>query len=75
MVKHARRIGLEHLANDFYRNRRDEQEEETVPQLLGTCPALCQRIRKYLGTYHIDDLKELLGIDIGSLNRFIRCSE
>ena len=42
MGTHARRIGPGHLANDFCRSCRDEEEEETVPHLLGTCPALCQ---------------------------------
>ena len=67
----ARRIGLGHLANVFCRSQRDEKEQETVPHLLGTCLALCQRRIKYLGTYHIDDVEELSKIVIGSQNRFI----
>ena len=55
--------------------RRDEEEEETVPHLLDIFPALCQWKKKYLGAYYMDDLKELLRIDIGSLNCFIRSSE
>ena len=70
-----RRIGVGHLANDFCRSCRDEEEEETVPHLLGTCPALCQRRKKYLDAYYMDNLKELSRIDTGSLNRFIRSSE
>ena len=38
-------------------------------------PALCQKRRKYLGTYYIDDLEELSMIAIGSLSRFVRSSE
>ena len=75
ITAHARRIGLGHLANDFCRSCRDVEEEETVPHLLGTCPAPYQRKRKYLGTYYIDDLEELSRINIGCLNRFIRSSE
>ena len=70
MGKHVRRIGLGHLANDFCRNCRDEEEDETVPHLLGTCPALCQR-----GVHYMDDLEELSRIDIGGINRFCRSSE
>ena len=64
---HGRRIGLGHFANVFCRSCRDEIKEETVPHLLGTCPALCQR--------RMNDLEELLVIDIASLNRFIRSSK
>ena len=42
--------------------------------LLGTCPAICQRRMKYLGTYYMDELEELSRIDIGGLNHFIRSS-
>ena len=59
----------------WYRSCRDEKEGEIVPHLLATCPTLCQRRRKYLSNYYIDDLEELLRIDIGSLNRYIRSSE
>ena len=52
-----------------------EKEEETVPYLLGTCPALLQRRRKYLRTYYVSNLEELSRIDTGSLNCFIRSFE
>ena len=74
MGKHAKRIGLAHLANDFCRNCWDE-EEETVTHLLGIYQALCQRRIKYMLTYYMDDIEELSTIDIGSLNCFIRGSE
>ena len=75
MGTHARCIGLGHLANNFCRSCSDGEQEVTVPHLLGTCPELCQRKIKYMGTYYVDDLEELSGIDIGSLNRFIGSSE
>ena len=46
MGAHMRYIGLGHLANDFCKNCRDEEEEETASQLLGTYPTLCQRRMK-----------------------------
>ena len=58
-----------HLANDFCKSCRDEEEEENV------APALCQRRMKYVSTNYVDDLEELSGIDIGSLNCFIGSSE
>ena len=36
----ARRIDLERPANDFCRSSREEKEDETVPHLLSTNPAL-----------------------------------
>ena len=75
MSTHASRFGLRHLANDFFRSYRDEEEEDTVPQLLGTCSTLCQKRKKYLGANYMDDLEKLSRIDIGNLNRFIRSSE
>ena len=39
MGTHARLIGLGHLANDFCRSYRDEEEEKTVTQLLGGAEA------------------------------------
>ena len=71
MGTHARSIGLGYLANDFCRNFRNE-DEETVPHLLGICTALCQRIKKYLGyDYYINELSR---IDIGSFSRFTKSS-
>ena len=35
----------------------------------------CQRLKKYLGAYYMDDLEKLTKIDIGSLDRFIRNSK
>ena len=65
ICKYARRIGLGH---DFCRTCRGN--------LRGKSLALCQRRRKYLGTYYIDVLEEMSGIDIGiGINRFIRSSE
>ena len=49
MGTHAWRIGIGHLANDFFRSCRDEEKEEAVLQLLGTCPAICQRRKKHIG--------------------------
>ena len=72
MNTHARSIGLGHLANDFYRNCRNEEEKETVPHMLGTCTTLCQRRKKYLGDYYVNEMSR---IDIGSFSRFIRSSE
>ena len=69
MVKHARCIGLVHLANNFCRSCRDEEEEEAVPHVLGTKPALCQMRKKYLSAYYMDDLEGIV-----CLNR-IRSSE
>ena len=71
MGTHARRIDLEHFANDFCRSYRDEAKR----RLSISCLALCQRRKKYMSIYNMDDLEELLRIDIGSLNRFIRSSE
>ena len=34
MGTHARRIGFRHLANDFCRSYRDEEENKTIPHLL-----------------------------------------
>ena len=59
MSTHAKRIVLENLVSDFCRTCRDEEEEETIRHLLGTCPALRQMRRKYLVTYYMDDLDEL----------------
>ena len=70
MGTHARRIGL---VNDLCRSCRDEEEKETVPHLLGICPAIC-RI-KYMGVCCMDDLEALSRIDIGKLNGFIRSSD
>ena len=75
MRTYANCIGLGHLANNFCRSCRDEEEEETFPHWLGTYPTLCQRRRKYLGTYNIDDLEDLSRIEISSINRFIRRSK
>ena len=72
---HANRIGLGHLTNDFCRNCGDEEEAKTVPLLLGICPALCLRRKKYMGAYYMDVLEELSRIDINSLNRFLRSPE
>ena len=72
---HARRIYRGHFANDFCRSCRGEKEDESVIHLLSTCPGLCQKIMKYMGTYYMNDLGELSRSDIGSLNRFIRSSE
>ena len=69
---HSRRIDLGHLANNFCRSCRDE-EEETVPYLPATCTDLYQR-RKYLGAYYMDGLEKLSRFDIGSLNRLIGSS-
>ena len=44
------------------RSCRNKEEEETVPQLLGTCPVLCQRRRKYLGAYYMCDLGNCRGL-------------
>ena len=52
-----------------------EVGEETVPHLLVTCPALCQRRPKNLGTCDMDDLEELLRIKIRSLDYIIRNAE
>ena len=52
MGTHAKRLSLGHFANDFCRRCRDEEEEETVLHLAGTCPNLCKRRRKYLGAYY-----------------------
>ena len=68
MHTHAKLIGLEHLANDFCRSFKDEEEEETVPHLLGTCQALCQRRKKYLSAYYMNDLDELSRIDTKNIN-------
>ena len=65
-------IGPVNFANDFCRRCRNKEKDESVLQLLGICPALCQRRNKHLGAYHMDDFNELSTIDIGSLNRFIR---
>ena len=59
MDTHASRIDLGYLVNDFCRSCRDEEERETITQLLGTCSALCQRRIKYVGTYYLDDLEVL----------------
>ena len=75
MGTNARRIGFGHLGNDFYRNCGDEEEEEIVPHLLGTCPHLFQRRNNYLGIYYMNDLEQLSRIDIGCLNHFIESSE
>ena len=75
MGTHAKAVGLGHFANDFCQSCRSEEKEETVTYLLGTCPALCQRRMKYVGTYFVDDLEELSGIDIGSLNLLVQSSE
>ena len=64
MGRHARHFGFGHLANEFCRSCRYEEEEETVPHLLGSCPTLSQTRMKYLGTYYMNDLEELSWIDI-----------
>ena len=70
MYIHARRIGVGHLANAFFISCRDEVEEETVLDLLGTCPAVCQKRTRHLDAYYIDFLGDLSKIDVGSLRRF-----
>ena len=66
MGVHVRRIAVERPANDCCRSCRDDEKEETE-----LCPALCQRRRRYLDAYNIDDLSGLLKFDVGSLSRFI----
>ena len=62
-------IFIRYLKNKFCRSCRDK--EETVLHLLGTCPALCKRTKRYLGAYYTDDLSDMLNIDFRSLSRFI----
>ena len=44
-------IGLGRFVNDFCRNCGDEKEEETIIHLLGTCPVLGRRGKKFLGSW------------------------
>lgn len=38
---HANRMGLGYITKDFCRSCRDEEKEENILHLLGTCAALC----------------------------------
>ena len=60
----ARSIDLEQLAIGFCRSCRDEEDEQSVLQLLCICQVLCQRRNKYLGAYYMDFLEKLSRIDI-----------
>ena len=71
VMAQARRISLGHLAINFCRSCTDEEEEETVLYLLGTCPALCYSRKIHLGAYYIHNLSNLSNIDIDSLCCFI----
>ena len=70
----ARNIGLRHLANNFCKSCRDEKKEETILNMLGTCPALYQKGNKYLGASCMHDREELSRIDIGGLSVSIQFS-
>lgn len=71
MDAHAKPMYLPHLANDLCRSCMDEEEEERMLHLLGTCPALCVRRKRYLGAYNFENLQNLSGIDMGIQNLLI----
>ena len=52
MGVHARRIGVDHLSNDFCRNCRDQK----VLHLLGTSPPLRRRRKRHFGACYINDV-------------------
>lgn len=60
-----KRMGMEHLSDNFCRSFKDEEEEEIVLYLLGTCSALCLRRKAYLCSYFFDNLHELSGMSCG----------
>ena len=74
-VTHARRIDLEHLANDFCRSCGNEEDDETIIHLLCTCPALDRRRKRQLDAYYMEDLDVLACMHITSLRCFIESSE
>ena len=69
MEDNARLVVMGHLAKDFCISSRDKEEEEMVLHLLRICPALCQRKKRHVGAYYIDDMSDLSNIDVGNLNR------
>ncbi|GBP05118.1 hypothetical protein EVAR_72432_1 [Eumeta japonica] len=66
---HARRLGLPY--NDFCRSCHDEEEEETVLHLLGTCRALESLRARFLQGGIFSDLSELSTVNLGALVSFI----
>ena len=72
---HSKVMGLGHLTNDFCRSCRDEEEEESVLHLLGTCPALSKKRKDLFGFYFSNNLSDFDNINIPCLLRFIESSK
>ena len=65
-------------ANDFCKSCRNEEEEQNILHLLGTCGTILQKktaLWCLLSCYVHHVVEELSRIDIGSLNRLIRSAE
>ena len=69
---HGKRIGLEYIANDFFRSC--EEGSDYASHLLCTFPTLGRNRKRHLCAYNKYDLDEMSSMDLGSLSQLIGSS-